>query len=299
MVKTDTMSAELKPLYANLKRLNFGKYLASREFEIYSTEKDIDEKWKSALRQIRSSRAVFNNLVESYKDQEEAFFLLLKWADANVLISFEDFLTNILLAFAEYSPYKVDFSRVYENLKDLGFSKATLLSFNVTLRQISASKATLDLSNTVVENNTTVLNSNKVFIVHGHDEVSRLDLVNLLKDEFQLEPIVLQEQPNKSIDLIFTKFERLAKECSIAIILMTPDDNVNENSRARQNVIFELGYFLGMWQNDSNRKIIVLKKGNLEIPSDISGVLYMHYSNKVKEIYLDLKKQLDHWGYRK
>lgn len=114
---------------------------------------------------------------------------------------------------------------------------------------------------------------------------------------FYSNQLFLQEQPNQSIDLIFPKFERLAKECSIAIILMTPDDNVNENSRARQNVIFELGYFLGMWQKEVDRKVILLKKGNIEIPSDISGVLYITYTNNITEAYYDLKKQLNHWGY--
>ena len=84
--------------------------------------------------------------------------------------------------------------------------------------------------------------------------------------------------------------------CSSAIILFTPDDNANGNFRARQNVVLELGYFLGRFADFDKRHITILKKGNIEIPSDISGILYLEYSNNPKEIFLDLKKQYESWG---
>jgi predicted nucleotide-binding protein len=142
-----------------------------------------------------------------------------------------------------------------------------------------------------------IINNKRIFVVHGRDDKSRLELCNILKDDFKLEPIVLQDKPNNSIDTIISKFERLASECSAAIVLFTPDDDAEGNKRARQNVIFELGYFLGKFQDQENRRIIILKKGAVEIPSDISGVLYLEYSKAVKESFYDLKKQLEHWGY--
>ena len=143
------------------------------------------------------------------------------------------------------------------------------------------------------------MNSNKVFVVHGHDDVARLELCRLLKDDLGLEPVVLQENPNSSLETIISKFERLAKECSAAVILFTPDDKTAENNnRTRQNVILELGYFLGKFHAEKERRIIILKKGEIEIPSDILGVLYLEYHKNIKEAFYDLKKQFDHWNYK-
>ena len=117
----------------------------------------------------------------------------------------------------------------------------------------------------------------------------------MLKSEFELEPIVLQEQPNESLDTIIAKFERLASNCGIAIVLMTADDISDKFTRTRQNVIFELGYFLGKLRGKEDRKIIIIKNGDVEIPSDISGVLYLEFHKSVEELYLPIKKQLIHW----
>ena len=48
--------------------------------------------------------------------------------------------------------------------------------------------------------------------------------------------------------------------------------------RARQNVILELGYFIAM-ANFGRSKVVALVKGNLEIPSDYSGVLYIPFDD--------------------
>lgn len=144
---------------------------------------------------------------------------------------------------------------------------------------------------------TKITNSKKVFIVHGHDMATLHELCRILKDEFGLEPVVLNEQPSIGLDTIITKFERLASDCFCAIVLLTPDDKIEnaENSRARQNVIFELGYFLGMLRVPDKRKIIILKKGQVEIPSDIAGVLYCQFQNSVTEVFYQIKKQFEIW----
>ncbi|HEY8690731.1 MAG TPA: TIR domain-containing protein [Chitinophagaceae bacterium] len=192
------------------------------------------------------------------------------------------------------------YTGIISNLKQIGISSENILKFTKDFRKIQEVKPSkieevklkFEKAQPRIK-----LNSKKVFVVHGRDGKSRLELCNLLKDEFKLEPIVLQEKPNNSIETIISKFERLASECSAAIILFTPDDESGENKRARQNVIFELGYFLGKFHDENNRRIIILKKGNIEIPSDISGILYLEYDKAIKEAYYDLKKQLDHWGY--
>ena len=90
--------------------------------------------------------------------------------------------------------------------------------------------------------------SEKVFLVHGHDNELKETVARFL-EKIGLIPIILHEQASKG-QTIIEKFEEHSN-VSYAIVLMTPDDVGNLksnkgklNQRARQNVIFELGYFL-------------------------------------------------------
>lgn len=138
-----------------------------------------------------------------------------------------------------------------------------------------------------------------MFVVHGHDMASLHELCRVLKDDFKIEPIVLSEQPNVGLDTIISKFERLADTCTAVAVLLTPDDEVKETEkmRARQNVIFELGYFLGKLRSPEERKVMVFHKKDVDVPSDISGVVYYHYDKSITEAYYLMKKQLEIWGY--
>jgi hypothetical protein len=116
--------------------------------------------------------------------------------------------------------------------------------------------------------------SNKVFIVHGHDEAAMHSLARFL-ERLGLEAIILAEQPNMGRTII-EKFEASAGEVGFAVVLMTPDDvggadGQEQTKRARQNVLFELGYFSGKL---GRGRVCLLRKGNVEIPSDLFGVLY-------------------------
>jgi hypothetical protein len=117
--------------------------------------------------------------------------------------------------------------------------------------------------------------SNKVFIVHGHDEAAKESLARFL-EKAGLEAIVLSEQPNQGRTII-EKFEDCAKEVGFAVVLLTPDDlggslrDDGQTSRARQNVVFELGWFAGKL---GRGRVCLLRKGNVEIPSDLYGVVY-------------------------
>ncbi len=118
--------------------------------------------------------------------------------------------------------------------------------------------------------------SKKVFIVHGHDDDALHGLARFL-EKLSLEPIVLREQPNQGRTII-EKYEHIASEVGFAVVLLTPDDvgaaktATEQNHRARQNVIFELGYFAG---HLGRGRVCLLRKGNVEIPSDLYGVLYI------------------------
>jgi predicted nucleotide-binding protein len=121
-----------------------------------------------------------------------------------------------------------------------------------------------------------LIHSKKVFVVHGHDNEEK-EKVSRFIEKVGLKAIVLHEQPNEGSTVV-EKFERHS-DVAFAVILLTPDDmaynaNAPENirPRARQNVVLELGYFLGKL---GRSRVCVLRKGGFEIPSDIQGVLYI------------------------
>ena len=126
------------------------------------------------------------------------------------------------------------------------------------------------------------------FIVHGHDEEAKWALKNFLQNVLQFpEPIILHEQPSRGRTII-EKFEEESSEVDLVFVLLTPDDKVadpgcsnQEKRRARQNVILELGYFMGRFGRKRNR-VFLLHKGLLELPSDISGIVYIDISNGIE-----------------
>ncbi|MEI7869073.1 MAG: TIR domain-containing protein [Candidatus Methylumidiphilus sp.] len=138
----------------------------------------------------------------------------------------------------------------------------------------------------------------KSFIVHGHDILIKLELKNYLQNVLGFaEPIVLHEQPNIGRTII-EKFESLAETIEFVFVLMTPDDEVvscaatnDRKRRARQNVIFELGYFFGKFQRKTNR-VFLLYKGEIELPSDISGLVYIDISNGIEAAGEKIRKEI-------
>lgn len=121
-----------------------------------------------------------------------------------------------------------------------------------------------------------LVEANRVFIVHGHDREFREDLEKILIDE-GLEPVVIQSMARTGADLL-SFLEAQIRNCLAGFILLTPDDEGRLYAygqqlrlRARQNVIFEGGYLTALFR-DTNR-ICFLQKGEMEIPSDLSGLL--------------------------
>jgi predicted nucleotide-binding protein len=140
----------------------------------------------------------------------------------------------------------------------------------------------------------------KSFIVHGRDETAKLALKNYIQNTLKLpEPIILHEQANLGRTLI-EKFEHHAAGVHLAFVLLTPDDKVvpfdapnEEKRRARQNVIFELGFFLGTLGRQSGR-VFLLHKGPLELPSDLSGVVYIDIGHGIDAAGEHIRKELEH-----
>jgi hypothetical protein len=120
---------------------------------------------------------------------------------------------------------------------------------------------------------TTRLPSRKIFIVHGHEGEPREAVSGFLR-KIDFMPVILHEQSNQGRTIV-EKFEAHA-EVDFAVVLLTPDDvggpiGGAQQPRARQNVILELGYFIGKL---GRQNVCAIKLGDLEIPSDIIGVVW-------------------------
>lgn len=118
--------------------------------------------------------------------------------------------------------------------------------------------------------------SGKVFVVHGHDEAVREAVARFIS-KLDLTPIILHEQASQGRTIV-EKLEHHG-DVGYAVILLTPDDVGGTSpdklqSRARQNVVLELGYFFGRLGRDH---VCALYKGELELPSDFLGVIYIPF----------------------
>lgn len=141
-----------------------------------------------------------------------------------------------------------------------------------------------------------VQHSNRVFIVHGHDEEMKQAVARTL-EKVGLEPVILHEQPNQGKTII-EKFSEYASSSAFAVVLLSPDDMAyprggepeKARPRARQNVILELGFFLGKLGRE--RVFVLYKEApGFEIPSDYAGVLYTQYDS-IGHWKFDLAREL-------
>lgn len=118
--------------------------------------------------------------------------------------------------------------------------------------------------------------SRKVFVVHGHDEAAKEAVARFL-ERLDFEAIILHEQASKGRTVI-EKIEAHG-DVGFAVVLLTPDDigglaGASTQARARQNVILELGYFLGRL---GRSRVSAFRKGDVEVPSDFGGVVYENF----------------------
>lgn len=131
--------------------------------------------------------------------------------------------------------------------------------------------------------------NNKVFVVHGHDEALKEKVARLLEKQ-GLEAIILSERANKGKTII-EKFEENS-DVGAAICLFTGDDIGKEKSeavekqRARQNVVYEAGYFMGKL---GRKRVIMLVDEGIELPSDLQGVVYTDSESWKTEVLQELQ----------
>lgn len=132
-------------------------------------------------------------------------------------------------------------------------------------------------------------NMDKIFIVHGHDGELKHAVARLVEKQ-ELKAIILSEQANKGKTII-EKFEENS-DVSGAICLFTADDlghakaTQDEQPRARQNVVFEAGYFMGKL---GRKHVVIIAEKGVELPSDMQGMVYTNKDNWETDVLKDLK----------
>jgi predicted nucleotide-binding protein len=165
---------------------------------------------------------------------------------------------------------------------DYAFEKARLDGIATAEAFLASRIAELedDLADSIVQGqqptSVTAADEHKIFVVHGHDHGTKEKVARYL-ERLGLEPVILHEQPDQGRTII-EKFEHHA-DVGCAVVLLTADDVAyakgdasKQENRARQNVIFELGYFIGKLGRKNT--IALLEKGVIR-PSDFDGVLYI------------------------
>lgn len=173
------------------------------------------------------------------------------------------------------------------------------LSLDYAFSQQTHDKVASEIKEIMNQESKRDMNKN-IFVVHGHNDAMKLSVARTL-EKLDLTPIILHEQPNKGRTIIekFTDYS----DVDFAIVILSADDiaypktadDSNAKFRARQNVILELGYFLGKL---GRNKVISLYEQNseLEIPSDYLGVLFVPFDEYGKWQY-DLVKELRAAGF--
>lgn len=161
--------------------------------------------------------------------------------------------------------------------------------FEVYLEELKENDVTPD--NEATQDNS--ISKSKVFVVHGHDEALKQEVARIVEKQ-GLEAIILSEQANHGKTII-EKFEENT-DVGAAICLFTGDDYgkakdvEDDNLRARQNVVFEAGYFMGKLGREN---VILIANPEIELPSDLQGVVYTND----KSWQIDVLKELREIGY--
>lgn len=227
----------------------------------YTKFKEIYDEIDCLIRKrVSSSTPAF----QAWKVKTERF-LIKKYGEKSFeLRNFKEYAFSLLL----YTFDTTDEEDVAACAEDLMAVKAIFANY---LEDMKEENAEVSVNDTKIISSS---NFDKVFIVHGHNAELKEAAARLVERQ-GIKPIILHEQVNRGATII-EKIE-LNSDVHAAICLFTADDlgrgkeNQKENLRARQNVIFETGYFIGKL---GRKNTIIISDTDIEIPSDLQGVVY-------------------------
>lgn len=275
------------------------------------TADEISERYKlfddKAIRELKSFPCLF--VVENEQRESRVGYITnIRLRQSSVVIDFEfdPILPPLKIGAIEDLRNDIDLgrwelSRTHWAVKDEPI-------FEILIRRGYLSQAQLDSSQALKEPPAPVIpppatggshafDTSQVFIVHGHDELAKLEMADFI-ESLGLEPIILHMQASSGRTII-EKIEHYSN-VGFGIVLYTPCDvgskagALTGSYRARQNVVFEHGYLIGKL---GRARVSAVVKGAIETPNDISGVVYVSLDNQGswKE---ELKKEIRSAGYQ-
>lgn len=195
--------------------------------------------------------------------------------------------TSFTLMFV--TSFTEDYEYVDKCKEDLLRTKAV---FEAYLEEMEPEIEITEESNNTISNDVKKASKadySKVFIVHGHDGALKHEVARLIEKQ-GIEAIILSEQANSGATVI-EKIERYSN-VDAAICLFTADDLGKEKNeqdlkfRARQNVVFETGYFMAKLRREN---VILVSENDVELPSDLQGVMYTNTSDWKTRVLLELR----------
>lgn len=267
--------------------------------ELKISKEEAEQKLKE---RIEKGNELLEKSISNYEELEKLFD---KWDDFNNELLKRIFTTDEYQNVYMYSESTICFSSFYgepsysEKIEKL---KKAIRDKNNYLETLIEKLELIPVVDSIV-NNSPLINykdSKKVFIVHGRDELAKTNLEVLLQ-EMGLETIVLHRQADEG-QTVIEKFEKHGSDVGYAFILLTPDEIAylahedslldserQKEKRARPNVIFEFGYFVGKL---GRNRVCCLYTSGVTLPSDLNGFVYKQYNSSVEEIAWSIQKDL-------
>ncbi len=210
------------------------------------------------------------------------------------------FVSFLINAYCSQNNTKIDLKEIKMALHSLGVAKFDKINHwdcsDYEIKEPITRRNKLEMPSIISASEECIMEDYRnVFIVHGHNEAVKEKVARFI-EHLKLKPIILHEQPNQGRTII-EKFEANSSDVNFAIVLLTADDEgkakkeTDYKERARQNVIFEMGYFVGLL---SRSHVFMLLEEGVEKPSDLDGIVYTSLKENWKE---KLFKELQECGY--
>lgn len=169
------------------------------------------------------------------------------------------------------------FDHIFDSPYGLSLNDSIIDMIEQTLGVLESGEfGRMEITTKSVSGVTQIASNHKIFVVHGHDESAKESAARFL-EHLALDPIILHERASEGRTII-EKVEHYSS-VSFCVVLLTPDDEGCKQgkdmpllARARQNVVLELGYFMGKL---GRNRVVALVRGEVERPSDVDGVVYI------------------------
>lgn len=273
---------------------DFPRERVAREY----TEDSISERYRDLAPEVLEELMSFPSLfcVEDEEMPSRVGYITsikIKQRDVRIKFEFDDSMNSIRPGLLAEAPVSFDLGRFELSRTHWAIKDGDLWEI-LEERGIPTNRSTPAPQQT---NGRAVAGQPQVFIVHGHDDVTKYEMAAIIK-ELGCKPIILHEQASGGLTII-EKIERYS-EVGFGVILYTPCDiggkrdlELKLTPRARQNVVFEHGYLMAKL---GRNKVMAFVKGAIETPTDISGVLYIPL-DRDGTWKSELRKEMEAAGY--